>query len=165
MRALVVYDSQYGNTAQIAQAVADGLRAAGASEVELRKVDAVKPDQLPVIDILVVGSPTQGFRSMPTVRDFLKGIPKKALAGVRVAGFDTRLTGEELHSHGPVLGKMVDWFGYAAPDISEALEKKGGQVAAPSEGFFVGGTEGPLLEGELARANEWARQIAARSQQ
>ena len=112
--------------------------------------------------MLVVGSPTQRFSSTTAIRDFLKGIPKKALAGVSVAGFDTRLTEDELHAHGAMLGKLVDWFGYAAPRISEGLEKRGGHVAMPPEGFYVGGTEGPLLEGELDRAADWARQILAK---
>jgi len=80
---------------------------------------------------------------------------------VRVAAFDTRLTEEALHSHGAMLGKLVDWFGYAAPRISEELEKKGGQVVQPPEGFIVLGTEGPLQDGEPERAATWARQIVA----
>ena len=166
MKALVIYDSQYGNTAQIAQAIADGLKSAATDtiEVDLRKIDDARPEQLSGLDVLVVGSPTQRFSTTSAMRDFLKDIPKKALAGVTVAGFDTRLTEEELHAHGAMLGKLVDWFGYAAPRISEGLEKKGGRVAVPPEGFYVGGTEGPLLEGELERAAEWARQILAKHQ-
>ena len=163
MKALVIYDSQYGNTAQIAQAIADGLKSAAkdAIEVDLRKIGDAWPEQLAGLDVLVVGSPTQRFSSTTAMRDFLKGIPKKALAGVSVAGFDTRLTEAELHAHGAMLGKLVDWFGYAAPRISEGLEKRGARVAMPPEGFYVGGTEGPLLEGELERAADWASQILA----
>ena len=166
MKAMVIYDSQFGNTEQIARAIADGLKraTADAAEVDLRKIGDARPDQLAGLDVLVVGSPTQRFSSTTAMRDFLKDIPKKALAGVSVAGFDTRLTEEELHSHGAMLGKLVDWFGYAAPRISEGLEKRGGHVAMPPEGFYVGGTEGPLLEGELERAADWARQILAKQQ-
>ena len=52
-------------------------------------------------------------------------------------------------------------FGYAAKPIADRLEKKGGQLAVPPEGFYVTDTEGPLVEGELERAAEWARKIAA----
>jgi flavodoxin len=164
MKAMVIYDSQFGHTEQIARAIADGIKraTADAPEVDLLKIGNVRPDQLAGLDVLVVGSPTQRFSSTTAMRDFLKGIPKKALAGVSVAGFDTRLTEEELHSHGAMLGKLVDWFGYAAPRISEGLEKRGARVAMPPEGFYVGGTEGPLLEGELERAADWARQILAK---
>lgn len=45
MKALVIYDSQYGNTAQIAQAISDGLEngSSGAIEVDLRKIDDDQP--------------------------------------------------------------------------------------------------------------------------
>ena len=164
MKSMVIYDSQFGNTEQIARAIAGGLKsvAEDAIEVDLRRIGDARSDQLAGLDVLVVGSPTQRFSSTTAMRDFLKEIPKKALAGVSVAGFDTRLTEAELHAHGAMLGKLVDWFGYAAPRISEGLEKRGGHVAMPPEGFYVGGTEGPLLEGELDRAADWARQILAK---
>jgi flavodoxin len=163
MKAIVIYDSVYGNTAQIAQAIGKGLGdALGApEEVQVLRMGEANPKQLVGLEVLVVGSPTHGFRSTPGMRDFLKGIPKNALNEVRVAAFDTRVTEEEMHSHGPVLGKMADLFGYAAPRISDSLAKKGGDVAMAPEGFFVGGTEGPLLEGELERAAEWGRQVLA----
>jgi hypothetical protein len=50
--------------------------------------------------------------------------------------------------------------GYAAPRIARALEKKGGNLAAPPEGFFVEDKEGPLKAGELERAAGWAKELA-----
>lgn len=142
----------------------DGLgEVLGASkDVQLRQMSDANPMQLAGLEVLVVGSPTHGFRSTPGMRDFLKGIPKNALKGVKVAAFEIRFTEEEIHSHGPVLGTLAaDIFGYAAPRISDSLAKKGGNVAMPPEGFFVGGTEGPLVDGELERATEWGRQMLA----
>jgi hypothetical protein len=83
------------------------------------------------------------------------------LHGVKVAAFDTRATEEELHSHGFILSKLVDVFGYAAEPIGDKLESKGGEPVLPPEGFYVEGTEGPLTEGELERAADWARHILA----
>lgn len=164
MKAMVIYDSVFGNTAQIAQAIGNGLsNAPGAPEdVELRQIGNVKPEYLVGLDVLIVGSPTRGFRPTPATSDFLKSIPKNALRGVKVAAFDTRFTEEEINSHGVVLSKLVSVFGYAAKPISDRLEKKGGELAAPPEGFYVDGTEGPLTEGELERAAEWAGQILAK---
>jgi len=51
---------------------------------------------------------------------------------------------------------MVGWFGYAAKPIADRLVRKRGSLASPPEGFLVGGSEGPLKEGELERAAEWA---------
>ena len=52
-------------------------------------------------------------------------------------------------------------FGYAAKPIADRLQKKGGELVVPPEGFYVADTEGPLLEGELKRAVDWANQITA----
>jgi len=68
---------------------------------------------------------------------------------VRVAGFDTRLT-----------AKWVRIFGYAGPKIEAALKEKGGIPAGSPGGFFVKGKEGPLTEGEVQRAAEWAKTVA-----
>jgi len=164
MKAMVIYDSVFGNTAQIAQAIGNGLsNAPGAPEdVELRQIGDAKPEHLVGWEVLIVGSPTRGFRPTPATSDFLKSIPKNALRGVKVAAFDTRFTEEELNSHGVVLSKLVSVFGYAAKPISDRLEKKGGELALPPEGFYVDGTEGPLMEGELERAADWGRQILAK---
>jgi len=56
---------------------------------------------------------------------------------------------------------FVRLFGYAAKSIAGTLKKKAGELVVPPEGFFVGGTEGPLKEGELERAADWAKQIEA----
>jgi flavodoxin I len=158
MKAMVVYDSMYGNTEKVAQAIGHALGAP--EEVETVRVGDAKPEQLAGVTLLVVGSPTQRFSPTPATTAFLKGIPKDGLAGVKVAAFDTRITEVEIERI-RILSFMVRLFGYAAEPMAKRLEQKGGALAVPPEGFYVGGTEGPLLEGELERAAAWARQIAA----
>jgi hypothetical protein len=50
---------------------------------------------------------------------------------------------------------------WAATVIANQLKAKGGEPVGTPEGFFVLGTEGPLVDGELERAKEWARQVVA----
>ncbi|MCS6843052.1 MAG: flavodoxin family protein [Caldilineales bacterium] len=166
MKALVIYDSQFGNTAQVARAIADGLRSAGAAGVEvvLQKASEARPEHLAGATLVIVGSPTQKFRPTSAIKRWLKRLPKDALAGVHVAAFDTRFTEEMINTH-RVLTRFVAIFGYAAEPILEALRKKGGRVAAPAEGFYVSDTQGPLVEGEIARATEWACQVRTRVQE
>ena len=163
MKALVVYESEFGNTARVAQAIADAMRSAVGSEdsVDLLHVKDVGPNLPAGLTLLVVGCPTQRFSPMPSTKSFLKRIPNSALRGVQVAAFDTRITEEEFAASGRVVAKLADVFGYAADPIAGRLKKKGGELIALPEGFYVGGTEGPLLEGELERAAEWGRQLAA----
>jgi flavodoxin len=153
---MVVYDSAYGNTEQIAQAIGKALGAP--EDVETRRVGDVQPEQLTGVDLLIVGSPTQRFRPTPATTDLLKRIPNKGLEGVKVGSFDTRFTESAINKI-RILAFFVRLFGYAAQPIADRLEKKGGKLAVPAEGFYVADTEGPLLEGELERAAEWAKDI------
>jgi len=151
MKTLVIYDSVFGNTGKIAQAIAAAL---GTQAVPVSQADA---GQLRDIDLLVVGSPTRGFRPTEGISKLLNGLPKNHLAGVRVATFDTRIVLETIDSK--ALRFLVDKGGYAANTIAKTLEKKGGQLAASPEGFFVTGEQGPLKDGELERAADWAKLI------
>jgi len=155
MKALVIYDSVYGNTAQIARAISETL--ATGAQVEILRVTDVRTEQLAGLDLLVVGSPTHGFRPTPATKAFLGRIPAHALDGVRVAAFDTRVAVAKVNS--AILSGLVRLFGYAAEKIAAGLQRKGGRQVLSPIGFVVQGREGPLEEGELARAVDWARQL------
>ena len=64
----------------------------------------------------------------------------------------------------PIVGSPTQRtiFGYAAPEIARSLERNGGTLLAPPEGFVVLGMEGPLKEGELERAAGWAQGMVRR---
>ncbi|MFZ5881936.1 MAG: flavodoxin family protein [Chloroflexota bacterium] len=147
----VIYDSVFGNTEKIAQAIAAAL------QTSALPVGQVTADQLRGLDLLVVGSPTRGFRPTEGIAKFLNGLSKEHLADVRVAAFDTRIVLETIDSK--ALRFLVDKGGYAASTIAKTLEKKGGVLAAPPEGFFVTGEQGPLKDGELERAAAWAEHL------
>lgn len=155
MKALVVYDSFFGNTERIAQAIGEGL--AQGAEVRVVRVAAVTPEELAGLALLVVGSPTRAFSASPNTKSWLKKLGANSLNGVRVAAFDTRVDVKVVESR--VLPVFVKMFGYAAEPIGEALVKKGGWQIAPPEGFVVLDTEGPLKEGEPERAAAWAQNL------
>jgi flavodoxin I len=142
MRALIVYDSVYGNTEKIARAIADAITPS--NEVKVLQAGEANPSELESTDLLIVGSPTHGGRPTPPVQDFLNKVPK--LQGINVAAFDTRSQ-----------AKLARVFGSAAGRIARNLEKKDGNIIASPEGFFVTATKGPLKEGELERAAGWAK--------
>src|SRR5574340_1357922 len=145
MKVLVIFDSMYGNTEKIARAIGAGLRAAGDVSV-LRSTD-VDLDQLKGADLLVVGSPTQGFNPIAGTKDFLSDLGARQLDEVKFAAFDTRVDVKEVGSR--LLTFMVDRFGYAAEKIDRGLKSKGGLQVVPPVGFIVDGKEGPLKAGEL----------------
>jgi flavodoxin len=156
VKTLVIYDSAYGNTAQVAQAIGSVLGSPG--EVTVRQVGQVQPEELVNLDLLIVGSPTQGFRPTEAITKLLTETPPHTLQGVNVAAFDTRIAIDTIKS--AFLRFVVNLGGYAAKPIAKRLVKQGGMLVAPPEGFFVEGKEGPLKAGELDRAMEWAKKIS-----
>ncbi len=155
VEALVIYDSVFGNTKQIAQAITDGL--AARVTVEIQQAADADPNRLAEYGLLVLGSPTRGFRPTEGVTGLLKRVPSNALKATRVAAFDTRLKADEIDSRG--LRFVVKTGGYAAKRIGDQLKRHGGRLVLPPEGFYVQDTEGPLKQGELERAGAWAIQL------
>jgi flavodoxin len=109
------------------------------------------------LDLLVVGSATRAFRPTPAMAALLKSIPRNVLKGVKVAAFDTRMAMEDVESG--FLRFMAGRFGYAAGKIAARLKKAGGTAAIAPEGFIVKGEKGPMRDGELERAEAWARKM------
>lgn len=169
MRALVTFESVYGNTRAIAEAVGEGLGELG--EVTVTSHDQLADEDVDGADLLVVGAPTH-MHGLPT--SFTRKMAAKASEeegvsldpcatadpGIRswlaersgegraAAAFDTRA------DKNPAL------TGSAARGIGKRLRRRGFELAVAPESFFVDDAEGPLAEGELDRAREWGRTIA-----
>ena len=160
MKALVVYESMWGNTRQVATAIAEGL-----GGVPVTQVDHVDADDLKDLDLLVVGGPTQAFsmsrsstrrdavaKGAPAsqegmgVREWLDALPADLTAAV--ATFDTRATTVR---HLP---------GSAAKSAAKEIKRHHGGRVVDQESFYVLDMEGPLAEGELDRARAWAAKLA-----
>jgi flavodoxin len=152
MKALVVYDSVFGNTEKVAQAMGQAL--GSHAEAQALRVGDVKAEDMTGLGALIVGSPTRAFSPTPAIKKWLRSLPSSSLKGIKVAAFDTRISVEDVDS--AILNFLVKIFGYAAKPIGDRLTKKGGGLGMPPEGFLVDGTEGPLKEGELERAADWA---------
>ena len=170
MRAVIVYESMFGSTRAIAQAIAEGL--ADCAEVSLVPVGSADSRTLEGADLLVVGAPTHihglprpktrrlaseqatkrdsgvvlepGAGEGPGVREWLGTLGPLHLAGV--AAFDTRLNLPAVFS------------GRASRAIARSLHHHGVRGAARPESFLVDKT-GKLVPGEVARARAWGEQL------
>jgi flavorubredoxin len=151
MNAVVVYDSQYGNTERIALAIADTLRAFG--QAQAIRVDPAHPVSFQGVDLLILGSPTQGFRPTLAMQFLLGNVSSQALRGLAVACFDTRFRGRL-------------WKSSAAPRMARQLRTMGVEPIIQPESFFVKAMkkEGPLLAGEVERAATWARMLFTKAE-
>jgi flavodoxin len=145
MNALVLYDSQYGDTERIAQAIADASGEFG--EAQAVRLDPEQPLELQGVDVFIVGCPTQGWRPTPAIQSLLEETSSEELRGLGVACFDTRFR----------LPRFMT--GSASKVMAGKLREKGVSLLAPPEGFFVKGMQGPLHGGELDRASTWARTL------
>ena len=171
MKALVVYESMFGNTRKVAEAVARGLDALGDARVV--HVSEATAAVVASADLIVVGGPTHvhgmtrpksraGAVTMaqkpgsdlvlepraegPGVREWLSALPHGA--GVKAAAFDTRMT------MSPFL------TGRASRRIHRELRRRGFVMVARPESFLVNG-ENHLVEGEEDRARTWGQHLAA----
>jgi flavodoxin len=167
MKALVIYESMYGNTATVASAITDGIARSGV-EAHARPVTEVRPAQAAEADLLVVGGPTHAHGmsrpstrktaaadkknafSQPTVtpglRDWIAELPGGN--GRLAAAFDTRIN------------KPVLLTGSAAKGIGRRLERQGYRLVVDPECFLVS-TDNRLLEGEIEHAMRWGSVAAA----
>lgn len=148
MKTLIIYDSQYGNTKQLAEALADNVRADDA--VELIWSSPSSTIDLTGVGLLFLGCPTQHRSLKPAFAYFLRALPTAALQNLPVAVFDTRYNVPRWRS------------GSAAIKAADELRLKGVWLVVPPESFFVRKQEGPLEPGELLRAGEWARRVMTR---
>jgi len=163
MKAVVVYESHWGNTAEIARAVADGI----GPEATVLTTEQASPDAIAGADLLVVGAPVIAFGlpsprgeaaveataneaptppSMihPSMFRWLADLPR---ASGQAAAFETH----------------IRWTpGGATGAIERGLTRKGYRVNADSGKFVVKGRYGPLREGELERARSWGTGLRPR---
>ncbi|HDR88994.1 MAG TPA: flavodoxin family protein [Bacteroidetes bacterium] len=151
MKALIVYDSYFGNTEQVAREMEKSMKPF--AEVNVLHVKDAGPNNLDGMDVLILGSPTRRFSPTPPIKEFLQKIPPRGLKGIKTAAFDTRIDVNTIKSG--FLRFLVRTGGYAAKPLSRRLKRKGGKNGLPPAGFLVAGTEGPLMEGEAERAAAW----------
>jgi len=161
MKAVVVYESHWGNTAAVARAIAEGI----GPEARVLSTAEATGDALVGVDLIVAGSPLLGFSlpteamlqgmatnaakdptppdlTHPSMRAWLESLPQ---GSGRAAAFETRI-----------------WWspGSAAKAILKRLEVLGYHSIGKGERFIVEGKYGPLRTGELERARTWGAELA-----
>ena len=164
MMALLVYESMFGNTEEIARAIGDGLSLE--MEVSTYPVGDAPEAITQFIDLIVVGGPTHGFsmsrpgtradavrqgapddRAETGLREWLGHLPKGPHSEL-VATFDTRVD-------------RVRRLPGSAAKKAERVMHSLGYASVGHESFYVSGTPGPLVPGELDRARDWGRELGA----
>lgn len=168
MKVLVIYESIFGNTKEIAEAIAEGM--SGEFETKVAEVEEA-PGALEGADLLVIGGPTHAW-SMSRVRTREDARGQALAKGIRPVstGQGIRdLVDDMPDSSGRTLAATFDtiidkgrWFptGSAAGSAAKRLRKKGYRLVAGAAQFKVKDTDGPVIDGEIERAREWGRHVA-----
>ena len=149
MNSLVVYYSRFGNTKQVAEAIAEVLSSKGSARVlDMRSLSV---SDLKDLDLLVAGVPTHRMNLPDDVRVLLRRFPRRILRSTYLAAFDTSY-------------KMSRWLEHftAARKLMSRLRRLGGKRIVRPETFHVVESQGPLYEGEVERAKAWASSIVTR---
>jgi len=146
MRAIVVFDSQYGNTRLVGEEIARGISEVDNSDVLAVDVDHVPLDRVQACDVLVIGSPNHIGRATRATKRFVRAIGGANLPRKKIAVFDTCFAGQE---------------GVVVREIEAALRKElpGFVAAAPGLSVIVERMKGPIRIGELPKAREFGRRL------
>jgi flavodoxin len=154
MKGIVVYDTSYGNTKAVGEAIAEGLKASGL-EVDVFYVKDVKKLSGKDYDFLVLGSPTKFGTMSFTFKRFL-GKVKDDWVNKPFAAFDTENPENIERSQ----AENKEWS--AAEKIAAKLKEKKMNQLLPVLKALVFDQKGPLKEGEIQRAKDYAKQLAAK---
>jgi menaquinone-dependent protoporphyrinogen IX oxidase len=153
MKGIVVYDTSYGNTKKIAEAIAETLKESGV-EVDFFDVKDVKKSIARVYDFLVIGSPTRFGTMSFAIKGFLGKVKTEEWMSKPFAAFDT----ENPENIERARAENKEWS--AAEKISEKLRDKKMNQLLPVLKAAVLGQKGPLQEGEIERTKDYARELA-----
>jgi len=150
MKGIVVFDTSYGNTKKIAETIAETLKESGIEDdaFYVKDVKKLSPKDY---DFLVLGSPTKFGTMSFTVKRFLGKVKSREWIGKPFVAFDTENP------------ENIDRKeGSAAEKIAEKLKEKQMNQLLPVLKAVVLGWKGPLQEGEIERAKEYARELATK---
>ncbi len=149
MNTLVLYDSRFSHTEQLANEIVEKLREHG--DAATVQIDDLTVEAMARADLLVVGAPDDGHGLTPAIEEFLENVPPSGLLGKHVAVFDTR--------------NRAQWLilGSAAHRIARRMRAMGAVLVAGPMSFVVSSREGRIDIGEELKADEWAHLVVERS--
>lgn len=161
MKAIVVYESLWGNTAAIARAIAEGI----GPTARALTTDEASAEVLADADLIVAGAPVLAF-SLPSdmIRNSIATGEKDAPSRPDLSHASMRTWLAALppgHGGSAVFETRFRWSpGGATGAIGRGLKRAGYRPVAKAHKFLVTGKYGPLLEGELDRARRWGAELA-----
>jgi len=146
-KVFVVYDTKYGNTKLVAEKIVEGMREVEGIETAIGDVEEVKLGNLADSDVILIGSPNHMGGPARGIKKLIDKLGKLDLKAKWVAVFDTYL-GEDFEK---ATKKMEKRIGEKVPGL---------KLITSGLSIRVGGTKGPIVEGELPKCKDFGKKIA-----
>ena len=147
MNIIVVYESKYGNTKLVAEAIIEGMSQVSGMEAILTELNDVDLSQIGKFDIVLVGSPNHIGGATRSIRKFIDKLGKINLKGKKAAVFDTYMSGD----YEKAIKKMEKQIGEKAPGL---------KIVVPGLSIRVDKMKGPIKDGELPKCKDFGMRIA-----
>lgn len=148
-RTIIIYESKYGNTRLVAEAIAEGIGKVSGVEPVVSELKEAALAGLTEFDAIIIGSPNHMGNATRGIRKFIDGLGKINLEGKLVAVFDTCI-GRDFEK---AVKKMEQQIGEKAPLLA---------LIAPGLSVRVEGMKGPITEGELPKCQDFGVRIGNR---
>jgi menaquinone-dependent protoporphyrinogen IX oxidase len=154
MKVFVIYDSKYGNTKLVAENILEGLKQVEGVEVAVGYAKQVDSKMLAGYDALVFGAPNHMGKPSRTITKFIDSISKAPLDAKLGAVFDTYFQRQRYFEK--AMKKLEKHLNTRLPNLT---------LIASGLSVRVHGVNGPVVEGELAKAKEFGEKLAIQLKQ
>lgn len=145
MRALLIYDSIFGNTEKVAKALSSGMREEGI-EVDCMRANSVDIGTLGNYDMIVIGGPTHKVGLSETMKTFTKQLKKADVKNKLAFAYDTKYNKR--------------FAGSAANRIERRMKQYGMKIVMSHVSAVVLGREGPLEDGTEEKFKQIGGELA-----
>jgi flavodoxin len=148
IQVIIVYDSKFGNTKLVAEAILEGINEVGGMEAALKRSEQTDPAELLVYDLILIGSPNHYGGPTKEMKEFIDRLENIGLVEKPVAVFDTYLG--------------AGFFEKAVKRMEKRLDEKvpGLKLIVPGLSIRVEKSRGPIVEGELPKCRDFGQEIA-----
>jgi menaquinone-dependent protoporphyrinogen IX oxidase len=149
MKAIIIYDSKYGNTANVAENILEGLKQLGGIEATIGYVKEVDPQTIVGYDALIIGAPNHMGKPSRTITKFVDSLSGAHVDAKWVAAFDTYFQRQK-------------YFEKAMKKLEKHINKQLPNATPITSGLSVkvNGVNGPIADSELLKAKEFGKQLA-----
>lgn len=147
-KAIIIYESRWGNTKLVAENIGDGIKLGSPVEVVIKDIKNCDPTELAAYDAILIGSPNHMGGATRNIGSLVDKLGSLKLEGKTLTFFDTCMGND----YQKTINKLAGMAGKKAPGV---------KLITPGLSILVGGMKGPVSAAELAKCKEFGTKFAA----